>query len=256
VAVEAISWVGIRTERFEPMVSFLSDVMGLPTTHTDPDTSVHALPDGQLIEVLGPGDLGHQHFTTGPVPGFRVKDVRATAAVIEAGGGELVGQGTDIGNGVGWQHFRAPDGNLYEVVSGPFTPGPQQSDDSLRVRGLPWLGTAADDFDAMTSFLTAVLGHGSEFGEPGMQAFRLGGGSVFEVFGPGHHDHDFYGTEAHGPVVAFLVDDLERDWDRLVDAGAERVGEIAGGPDWGWAHVRLPDGNLYEILAPRPPRVD
>jgi hypothetical protein len=86
----------------------------------------------------------------------------------------------------------------------------------------------------MTSFLTAVLGHGSEFGEAGMQAFRLGSGSVFEVFGPGHHDHDFYGTEAHGPVVAFLVDDLERDWDRLVEAGAERVGGIAATSTRSW----------------------
>jgi hypothetical protein len=137
-------------------------------------------------------------------------------------------------------------------VTGSF-PAHQASGRGVGAHGFPWIGTATDRFDEMNAFLERVLGHGSFMDEPGMKGFRLGNGAVIEVFGPGHHDHAFYGSESRGPVVAFLVDRLEQDWDRLVEAGAERVGEVAGAAEWGWAHVRLPDGNLYEILAPRSP---
>src|SRR4051794_40956472 len=117
--MDAIVWVGVRTERFDPMVSFVEEALGLPAIDRGPDSSVHGLPGGEVLEVLGPSDREHEHFTTGPVPGFRVPDLRASAAAIEGAGGELVGAGTELEDGYGWQHFRAPDGYLYEVVAGP-----------------------------------------------------------------------------------------------------------------------------------------
>lgn len=248
--MEAVSWVGVRTDRPEPMVELLSDVMGIPVTGRRPDVVVHTLPGGEHVEIFGPGDVEHQHFTTGPVPGFRVPDVGSASDRIASLGGELIGAATQLEDGSGWQHFRAPDGYLYEVVSGSFPPGPS-SDGGVGVRRLRWLGTATDEFEAMTSFLSKLLGSAPSFEEPGMKAFELAGGTVFEVFGPGHHDHAFYGAEARGPIVGFLVDDLADAWERLASGGAEKLGSIEGTPEVEWAHVRLPDGNLYEITSPR-----
>jgi predicted enzyme related to lactoylglutathione lyase len=249
--MESIRWVGIRTDSCEPMAAFLSDVMGIGVTKREPDHTVHGLPDGELIEVFGPTDPYHQRFPAAPVPGFRVKDVKATAEAIAAAGGELLGKTVVLDGGIGWQHFRAPDGNQYEVVSGPFPPGPPARG-GVPVKGLSWVGAGAEDFEAMSSFLEKVMGVTPAFEMPGMRAYRFTVGSVFEVFGPGHRDYDLYSAQARGPVLGFHTDHLQEAWDRLVEAGAERIGEIASSGGWGWAHMRLPDGNLYEILAPWP----
>ena len=249
--MDSISWVGIRTDKFEPMASFLSDAMGITVTKRETDHTVHGLPDGELIEVFGPTDPYHQRFPACPVPGFRVQDVKATAAVIEAAGGELLGRAVVLEDGVGWQHFRAPDGNQYEVVSGPFPPGPPAGG-GVPIRGISWVGAGAEDFDAMNSFVSKVMGVAPDFEVPGMKAYRFTVGSVFEVFGREHPDYGFYSSEARGPVIGFRTDDLQQAWDRLVDAGAERVGGIDNAGGWGWAHVRFPDDNLYEILAKWP----
>jgi catechol 2,3-dioxygenase-like lactoylglutathione lyase family enzyme len=250
--MDAIAWVGVRTDRFQPMATYVDEALGLGAIERGPDRSVHAMPEGQLIEVIGPSDREHEHFVTGPVPGFRVGDLRSAAAGIEEAGGELVGSSSLVDDRTGWQHFRAPDGFLYEVVMGDFEPRPP-SGRGVGVQGLPWVGTATDRFEDMTRFVERVLGREPEMEEPGVKIYRTVGGSVIEVFGPGHRYHDTYRAESRGPVVAFQVDRLIESWDRLVDAGAERIGEVDGAGDWEWAHVRLPDGNLWEILARRSP---
>jgi predicted enzyme related to lactoylglutathione lyase len=249
--LESTSWVGVRTDRFDQMVSFVEESLGIPVVMREPGFTAHGMPDGEMFEVMGPTDEAHEYFTTGPVPGFRVRDLdRAVAMILEAGG-ELLGEACRLDGGDAWQHFRAPDGFVYEVVTGAFPPQ-EPSDRGVRAHGFPWIGTATDGFDDMCAFVERLTGQGPMMEEPGMKGYRLGNGAVIEVFGPGHHDHEFYGSQSRGPVVAFQVGELERDWDRLVEAGAERVGAVGGVGEWGWAHIRLPDGNLYEILAPRP----
>ena len=66
---------------------------------------------GAKVEVFGPGFPGKDHFRTGPVVGFAVVDLDAATAELEAAGVELLGEG-----GPTWQHFRGPDGNIYELV--------------------------------------------------------------------------------------------------------------------------------------------
>jgi predicted enzyme related to lactoylglutathione lyase len=249
--LESTSWVGVRTDRFEPMVAFVQEALGIPAFERQPGFIAHGMPGGEVFEVMGPADTDHLHFTTGPVPGFRVRDLDAAAALVREAGGELIGQACSLDTGDGWQHFRAPDGFVYEIVTGSF-PSHQPSGNGVQAHGFPWIGTATEAFEDMCAFVARMTGNDPMMEEPGMKGYRLGNGAVIEVFGPGHHDHEFYGAEARGPVVAFQVGELERDWDRLVEAGAERVGEVAGIGEWGWAHIRLPDGNLYEILAPRP----
>ena len=119
-AVHALGWAGTRTDRFPETVAFFRDVLGLRVVHEGPHQVVFSLPDGALVEVFGPGDPDHDHFATGPVVGFLVDDVEAARARLEEAGVELLGplhHGARAGEA--WAHFRAPDGNVYEVTSHP-----------------------------------------------------------------------------------------------------------------------------------------
>jgi len=66
--------------------------------------------------VFGPGDEEHGFFTTGPVAGFRVDDVAAARAEMEGAGVEFLDPEVQKWNGSSWSHFRAPDGNVYQIA--------------------------------------------------------------------------------------------------------------------------------------------
>ena len=53
-----------------------------------------------------------RHFATGPVVGFAVRDLPAAVDELRRAGVELLGE-----PGPTWQHFRGPDGNVYELVA-------------------------------------------------------------------------------------------------------------------------------------------
>jgi predicted enzyme related to lactoylglutathione lyase len=114
-----ISWLGTRTEDVGAMVRFFKDVLGLTPAIDEEAFAVFRLPDGDVIEVFGADDPYHQHFDTGPVAGFRVDDVAAAQAEMEAAGIEFFGPPERSDDGYAWSHFRAPDGNVYELMSRP-----------------------------------------------------------------------------------------------------------------------------------------
>ena len=99
------------------MVAFLQAVLGLTTSQQEADFAAFPLPEGGTFEVFGPGDQDHEHFSTGPVVGFVVDDLTGAVRELEAAGVELLGGQMDERGG-GWRHFRAPDGNVYELTSG------------------------------------------------------------------------------------------------------------------------------------------
>lgn len=55
---------------------------------------------------------GKEHFSSGPVGGFAVRDLAAAVDELSRAGVELLGK-----PGPTWQHFRGPDGNAYELVA-------------------------------------------------------------------------------------------------------------------------------------------
>jgi catechol 2,3-dioxygenase-like lactoylglutathione lyase family enzyme len=114
--VQRIGWAGTRTDEYPAMVAFLQEVLGLTIDHEESGFAAFRLPDGDTFEVFGPGDRDHEYFTTGPVVGFVVDDLAAAVGALEAAGVELLGGGTYRGGS--WRHFRAPDGNVYELTSG------------------------------------------------------------------------------------------------------------------------------------------
>jgi catechol 2,3-dioxygenase-like lactoylglutathione lyase family enzyme len=117
IDVRGLAWLGTRTERFAETATFFGDVLGLPVLLERPGQVVFGLADGGAVEVFAPDEPEHRHFTTGPVAGFLVDDVDAARAELAAAGLELIGPaGRGDEPGEVWQHFRGPDGNVYELT--------------------------------------------------------------------------------------------------------------------------------------------
>jgi hypothetical protein len=112
---EGVGFVGLRTHRFEQMVSLFRDRIGLSIIHQGPGaTRFHLGADAEL-HVYAETDPDHAFFTTGPVVGLRVADVDAMRAALEADGIRML---TDVERtaGAAWCHFEAPDGTVLEII--------------------------------------------------------------------------------------------------------------------------------------------
>ncbi len=114
--IKGISFVGVRTEALEPMKVFCATVLGAKLVHEKPGFLAFAAPNGDRLEFFGPAEQNHQHFTTGPVCGFEVDDIVAARVALEAAGVELLSDVMGEPGRTQWVHFRAPDGNVYEIV--------------------------------------------------------------------------------------------------------------------------------------------
>ena len=115
--LKGIVWLGTRTSRFDEMVAFAENVLGLIRDHVEPGFVVFGLPNGDTVEVFDDQHPGGGH-PDGVVAGFLVDDAERTAAELRAAGVAV----SEIGS-VGefrWAYFTAPDGNRYEVTSGPY----------------------------------------------------------------------------------------------------------------------------------------
>lgn len=108
--VDGIGWMGVRTGSADELVAFFHEVLGLEVAHTEKDFWVFDLHNGSQIEVFGEGFAGKEHLTTGPVVGFLVADLTGAVEELKRHGVELLGD-----PGPTWQHFRAPDGRVYEL---------------------------------------------------------------------------------------------------------------------------------------------
>jgi catechol 2,3-dioxygenase-like lactoylglutathione lyase family enzyme len=118
--VVRLAWLGVRTDQARAMANFLEDVLGLTLDHSGDDEWVYSLPGGGKVEVFGTASPDVAHFTTGPVVGFLVEDVRAATNDLRQHGVPILGEPhfADEGDDVAWAHFRAPDGNVYELTQG------------------------------------------------------------------------------------------------------------------------------------------
>ncbi len=115
--VKAIAWMGVQTERFGEMQGFLQTLIGVPPPVTEPGFALWNLPSGDLVELFAEGRK--PTFGSGPVVGFLVDDLAASRRALEAAGGEVVSSYGPNEDGYEALHFRAPDGNIYEVVRDP-----------------------------------------------------------------------------------------------------------------------------------------
>ena len=114
--VHGLVWVGVRTADYERTVAFFRDVIGVPLSEVSEGFAWSKMRNTSQLEIFGPNDEDHAHFTTGPVPEFLVDDLFAAADELRSAGVEILGdvKGTATD---GWLHFRAPDGNVYGVTA-------------------------------------------------------------------------------------------------------------------------------------------
>jgi catechol 2,3-dioxygenase-like lactoylglutathione lyase family enzyme len=116
MAVRALGWLGVRTLHSAAMATFYRDVLGLEVIREQPEATWMRMADGTQVHVYGPGDTDHDFFGTGPVVGFVVDSFREVHAALTAAGIEFVYPEPQRADGQAWQHFRAPDGNVYEII--------------------------------------------------------------------------------------------------------------------------------------------
>jgi catechol 2,3-dioxygenase-like lactoylglutathione lyase family enzyme len=115
--LKGVVWLGTRTERFDEMVTFAEEVLGLERKRGDAGLAVFELADGDTFEVFDQQHPGGGH-PNGVAGGFLVDDADAAAAELRSAGVEVT-QVESAGD-YRWAYFRAPDGNLYELTSGPY----------------------------------------------------------------------------------------------------------------------------------------
>jgi catechol 2,3-dioxygenase-like lactoylglutathione lyase family enzyme len=122
VKVKGVSWVGVKTRDFDKALVFFTRIMGLPPRVARKDFVVFRMADGSQLEVFGPrGPDPPGQFASNPVViGFKVEDIEAACRELQVAGVELIGPTRrDSRSGGSWQHFRGPDGLVYELNCTP-----------------------------------------------------------------------------------------------------------------------------------------
>ena len=115
VPTPSVSFLGVHTRQLEPMKWLYRDAYRLPMLHEAPGMAWFALAEHAELHVYGYADDDHRFFGAGPVPGLLVDDFAGTVARLDAAGVEWLTE-PDVRDGRTWRHYRAPDGNVYEVM--------------------------------------------------------------------------------------------------------------------------------------------
>jgi hypothetical protein len=120
--VKGISWIGVGTDSVAAMRSFAIDALGMQVAGQDrEDLVVLAIDGGAKLELFGPdsADASPWLFEANPVvAGFLVDDIEAARdELARTSGVELLGELQVRPDGYAWQHFRAPDGHVYELTA-------------------------------------------------------------------------------------------------------------------------------------------
>lgn len=114
--VKGLVWLGLRTPNFAETVKLFKDVMGMEMVRDEAEIAGFKLANTTGVEVYRPEEEFHAFFNSGPVVAFLVDDVDEARAEMEAAGTEFIGPIQRAGN-TSWNHFRAPDGTVFEILS-------------------------------------------------------------------------------------------------------------------------------------------
>lgn len=116
MGVRSLGWLGVRTPHAAEMVALYRDVLHLEVILERPGATWFRLGDGTEVHVYGPEDDDHDFFGTAPVVGLLVDSFQATHSALTIAGVEFLYPEPQRDGGRAWQHFRAPDGNVYEII--------------------------------------------------------------------------------------------------------------------------------------------
>ncbi|MEY4530281.1 MAG: hypothetical protein RLZZ156_1002 [Deinococcota bacterium] len=114
--VLSLSWLGMRTKNFTAMSAFFENALGLELQSKDQKSSRFCLENKTEIHVYNNQDEFHKFFGNAPVIGFEVDSFAKARAKLLEFGVEFIYPEPQRQDGRAWQHFRAPDGNVYEII--------------------------------------------------------------------------------------------------------------------------------------------
>lgn len=113
--IRSFRFLGVWTDAFAAMVALYRDVLGLEPTLERPGAAWFQAADGASLHVYAADDEDHAFFGAGPVVGLAVDDFERARSAMVAAGIEFIGE-PQRDAGVAWNHYRAPDGNVYEII--------------------------------------------------------------------------------------------------------------------------------------------
>ena len=110
--IQGIVFAGSGTAARRQMAAFVRDVLGLTPAHVaGVEADLFDLPDGSSFAVAFPQGMGATERSVG----FLVDDIETAVQELRAAGAE-VDDGISGNARERYVHFRAPDGQLYELV--------------------------------------------------------------------------------------------------------------------------------------------
>ena len=126
------------------------------------------------------------------------------------------------------------------------------------VKRIGYVGMRTEHLERMTWFFRDVMGlREATVGETfSILNLPTGVFDFAEVYSPRHHDQRMIPDGVEGPVVAFVVENLELALREVKEAGLEVIGDVVwaaeafGAPAMegvGWFFLRAPDGRVYVI---------
>jgi predicted enzyme related to lactoylglutathione lyase len=116
VNVEGITWhaIVLDPEPFAATKALMSETFGLAPAMEAEGMVLFIMPNGTMLELNAPQAVPEYGFNDGLVFGFRVDDVEAASAAVEAAGCELLGEITRVEErAYAYRHFRGLDGRVY-----------------------------------------------------------------------------------------------------------------------------------------------
>lgn len=116
MGIKSLAWLGVRTVNAAAMSAFYRDVLGLEVLQEESAGARYALADGTEVHVYDGHDTFHEFFGTAPVIGFFVDSFSETQQRMTRAGIKFLYPEPQRQSGRAWQHFRAPDGNVYEII--------------------------------------------------------------------------------------------------------------------------------------------
>lgn len=116
MTVRSLGWIGVRTPNAAAMSAFYRDVLRLEVIREQPNATWFRLADGPEAHVYSADDQDHHFFGSAPVVGFEVDSFASAHAALIQAGIEFLYPSPQRKDGKAWQHFRAPDGNVYEII--------------------------------------------------------------------------------------------------------------------------------------------
>ena len=113
--VRSLGFLGVRTNAFAEMTALYRDLLGLEPIVEQTGAAWFKAGDGTAIHVYAADDTDHDFFGAGPVVGLVVDDFDTRRSAMVAAGIDFIGEPQRDG-ALAWNHYRAPDGNVYEII--------------------------------------------------------------------------------------------------------------------------------------------